>query len=145
MTTERWALVPVEATPEMYERGRDAVTAREVSGPSWSVAQHYEASGNSTAGIPADLLKCAGKMPKGDCAEMVYAAMIHESPGAALLAEVLAARDAYLSAVKDGGMSSESYKNRSDTHFALFAALDKITPWPHEEADKLGSAAEGAS
>ena len=51
-------------------------------------------------------------------------------PAAALLAEVLAARDAYLSAVKAGGASSESCKNRSDTHYALFSALDKITPWP---------------
>ena len=127
MTTERWALVPVEATPEMYERGRDAITAREVSSPNWSVAQHYDASGNSTAGIPIDLLECVGKMPKGDCAEMVYAAMIHESPGAALLAEVLAARDAW-------------YDSGDGTDRESLAIVRVMTA-----LDKLGPAADGAT
>lgn len=128
MTTERWALVPVEATPEMYERGRDAITAREVSSPNWSVAQHYDASGNSTAGIPIDLLECVGKMPKGDCAEMVYAAMIHESPGAALLAEVLAARDALNSDIREGEMIGDYSNRKSAERTALLAALDKLGP-----------------
>jgi hypothetical protein len=109
MTTERWALVPVEAT----------------------ILQRLE------------MAKADDE--SGDRYRKMSAAMIQASPGAALLAEVLAARDAYLSAVRDGGTSSESRKNRTDTHYALFAALDKISPWHHEEADKLGPAAEGAT
>jgi len=116
MTTERWALVPVESTLEMLDAGETAANARSMN---TNVADYV--------------------------VDGAYSAMIQASPGAALLAEVLAARDAYLSAVRDGGTSSESCKNRSDTHFALFAALDKIAPWPHEEADKLGPAAEGAT
>jgi len=115
MPTERWALVPVEATPEMRKEGKEAMS------------------------------KYGSRVSTFMDADVCYAAMLNKNPGAALLAEVLAARDAYLSAVRDGGTSSESCKNRSDTHFALFAALDKIAPWPHEEADKLGPAAEGAT
>jgi len=121
MTTERWALVPVEATNSIQIAGLAALDESDATPPSIGHQIGFKAVRES------------------------YAAMIQASPGAALLAEVLAARDAYLSAVRDGGTSSESCKNRSDTHFALFAALDKIAPWPHEEADKLGPAAEGAT
>ena len=116
MTTERWALVPIESTLEMLDAGETAANALNING---SV---------SDAAVDG-----------------AYSAMIQASPGAALLAEVLAARDAYLSAMRDGGNSREGCKNRSDTHFALFTALDKIAPWPHEDASKLRPAAEGAT
>lgn len=84
MTTERWALVPVEATPEMEDRlWRPALTVDDA-----------------------------------------WRDMLAASPGAALLAEVLAARDALPG-------DPEGFNKRLGR---LLAALDK-----------LGPAAEGAT
>jgi len=86
MTTE-WALVPAESTLEMLEAGETAANARNING---SV---------SDAAVDG-----------------AYSAMIQSSPGTALLAEVLAARDAY-NADED-----------IESLFALLAALDKLGP-----------------
>jgi hypothetical protein len=71
-----YVLVPREPTERMMEVGRDAVMARDCSGPNWGVADHYRASGNSTEDIDPRLLEGKGKMSKGHCAQLVYAAML---------------------------------------------------------------------
>ena len=96
MTTERWAIVPAEATSAMisagWESGKRVGDTRII---------------NSVSGV--------------------WGAMIQASPGAALLAEVLAARDAVTAAPR--------HSNEEDAALIrLFAALDK-----------LGPAAEGAT
>jgi len=79
MTTERWALVPVEPNGEQIDAGRRYNTTRNV-----------------------------------------YEAMIQASPGAALLAEVLAARDALHAA-------NNAPARRVAIH-DLLAALGKLGP-----------------
>lgn len=68
----------------MLDAGRTAVMARDCSGPKWGPADHFEATGFDTTGIPSRLLEGRYKMSKEWGAELVYAAMLaaHESqPG----------------------------------------------------------------
>ena len=73
--------VPREPTEAMLDAGRTAVMARDCSGPKWGPADHFEATGFDTTGIPSRLLEGRYKMSKEWGAELVYAAMLaaHES------------------------------------------------------------------
>lgn len=75
-----WVLVPVEPTEAMEDAGRNAVMARECSGPGFGAGDHYEACGHSTSGIPDELLRGKGKMTKGHCAHLVWASMLAAQP-----------------------------------------------------------------
>jgi hypothetical protein len=101
MTTERWALVPVEPTDAMDSAAEMALCG-------------------SIGGYEHGCWRSAWR-----------AAMIETSPGAALLAEVLAARDALNLIVDDE--NAGPFEMLEPT-YALLAALDK-----------LGPAAEGAT
>ena len=104
MTTERWALVPVEATPEMINSG-------------YAVRPVGQFIPGFTARESVDYCeKHYGRQTLGNR----YTAMLAESPGAALLAEVLAARDA-VKAVPYGIPDTRLYVQ-------LIAALDKLGP-----------------
>ena len=74
-------VVPREPTEAMLDAGRTAVMARDCSGPKWGPADHFEATGFDTTGIPSRLLEGRYKMSKEWGAELVYAAMLaaHES------------------------------------------------------------------
>jgi len=89
MPTERWALVPVEATPEMRKEGKEAMS------------------------------KYGSRVSTFMDADVCYAAMLNKNPGAALLAEVLAARDAYIERMPE---------RISEYEYNLLAALDKLGP-----------------
>lgn len=97
--TTEWALVPVEITVDMEISGVEAMIK----------------NGNRDAAV-TDAYAC-------------YSAIIAASPGTALLAEVLAARDEYRQACEQGDYSLILLIRHS-----LLAALDK-----------LGPAAEGAT
>ena len=102
MTTERWALVPVEATPEMINSG-------------YAVRPVGQFIPGFTARESVDYCeKHYGRQTLGNR----YTAMLAESPGAALLAEVLAARDAFPGDPK--GWDKRLVR--------LLAALDKLGP-----------------
>ena len=109
MTTEtkpqRWALVPVEATPEMIDSGMAAVLRRE-----WNI----------------------GSMSEGPM-DAFYSAAVAASPGAALLAEVMAARDE----------ANETFDHLpfQQAVDACFLAKRRVVA----ALDKLGPAAEGAT
>lgn len=66
-------------TNAMCDAGRAAVMARDCSGPKWTPRQHYEASGNSTRGIPDDLLDIPS-VPKEAGALTVWYAMLAHLP-----------------------------------------------------------------
>lgn len=102
MTTE-WALVPVEATRKMIEAGARSVRA------DVSISHNPQ---SKTA-------RCA--------ARNAYVTMIAESPAAALLTEILAARDEYC-------LTSNGSHEEDQALYRLIAALAK-----------LGPAAEGAT
>jgi len=106
MPTERWALVPVEATNSIQIAGLAALDESDATPPSIGHQIGFKAVRES------------------------YAAMIQASPGSALLAEVLAARDALNLIVDD---DSRSAFDMLQPTYDLLAALDK-----------LGPAAEGA-
>lgn len=78
-STQQAGAVP-KPTQEMISAGRVAVMALECSGPKWTVRQHYEASGESPAGIPDELLDMTCPMPKAARAELIYRAMRAAAP-----------------------------------------------------------------
>ena len=118
MTTERLALVPVEATPEMISAGYDVRP----------IGQFIP---GFTAQESADYCeKYFGRQTLG----ARHAAMVQASPGAALLAEVLAARDdAKESAAADKRNGGYGVPDQQ-SWLRVMRALDK-----------LGPAAEGAT
>lgn len=59
----------------MIEAGRNAVMARDCSGPKWTPRQHYKAAGIDMTGIPDWLLDCPGPVPKHIGALLVWHAM----------------------------------------------------------------------
>ncbi len=93
MNTE-WALVPVEPAHKMIEAGAQSVRA--------DVSINHKPQSKTA--------RCA--------ARNAYVTMVAESPGAALLAEVLAARDALPG-------DPEGFNKRLGR---LLAALDKLGP-----------------
>lgn len=67
-------------TQEMLAAGRVAVMAARISSINWSVRDHYEASGNSTDGLPEDVLDEKGPITKESEAALVWAAMVKAMP-----------------------------------------------------------------
>lgn len=122
MTTERWALVPVEPTPKMLSPIVGKTYANQDPLPVGKAMQREQLARSTKAGNYGFQDWMIPPVTEYEVAAGKYIAMLDVSPGATLLAEVLAARDAY-NADED-----------IESLFALLAALDK-----------LGPAAEGAA